>query len=213
MTEALNAALRRAPTWPVYALGLVPAAWAWYLGFTGGLGPEPISTLEQILGKYGLQFLIASLLVTPARRFLGLNLLRFRRALGLVAFAYIVQHLLVWLILDLGNLRLIGADIVKRPYVTVGMLGFLAMLPLALTSTDRAVRLLGALNWRRLHRLAYVSAAAGVAHYLMLTKGWQLEPLLYAGAVGAILALRLVPRNRQGGAPGGVGRPAARGGR
>jgi sulfoxide reductase heme-binding subunit YedZ len=197
LVKTVDSALRGVPIWAVYLLGFVPALWLWYLGLTGGLGPEPIRALERELGKEGLQILLVTLAVSPIRRFLGLNLIRFRRALGLLSFFYILQHLGVWLVLDVGDPALIWADIVKRPYITVGMLGFAAMLPLALTSNDRAVRRLGPQRWRKLQRLSYVVVFAGVAHYILLVKGWPPEPLIYAVVAMALLALRLVPRRRR----------------
>jgi sulfoxide reductase heme-binding subunit YedZ len=196
MVQAVNSALRSLPVWPLYPLGLGPAAWLWYLGFTGGLGAEPINALERELGMIGLQLVIASLAVTPLRQLTGLNLLRFRRALGLLSFFYIMQHLLVWLVLDLGELSLIASDLAKRPYVIVGMLGFAAMVPLAVTSTDRAVRRLGAMRWRRLHRLAYIVPVLGVLHFAILVKGFPLEPLAYGLALAVILGLRALPGRR-----------------
>lgn len=208
LRERVNGALRRVPTAPVYALGLVPAVWLWWLGFTGGLGPEPIRALERELGLIGFQFLLASLCVTPLRRHCGLNLLRFRRALGLLAFAYVAQHLGVWLVLDLGDPARIVAEIAKRPWVSVGMLGFAAMLPLALTSTDRAIRRLGAARWRALHRLAYAAAGAGAVHYLMVVKSWPLEPVLWALGAAGLLAVRLIPVRSARPAPSGSRHPA-----
>jgi sulfoxide reductase heme-binding subunit YedZ len=196
MVQAVNSALRSLPVWPLYPLGLGPAAWLWYLGFTGGLGAEPINALERELGMIGLQLVIASLAVTPLRQLTGLNLLRFRRALGLLSFFYIMQHLLVWLVLDLGELSLIASDLAKRPYVIVGMLGFAAMVPLAVTSTDRAIRRLGAMRWRRLHRLAYIVPVLGVLHFAILVKGFPLEPLAYGLALAVILGLRALPGRR-----------------
>lgn len=186
-----NRALRHIPVWPVYVLGLAPAVWFVWLGVTGGLGVEPISELERRLGLTGLQALIAGLAITPLRRLTGVNLLRFRRALGLVAFGYIVLHLSVWLALDVQSWRLIAADIVKRPYITVGMAAFVLLVPLALTSTDRARRRLGPVRWRRLHRLVYLAVPLGAIHFVMLVKGWQVEPLLYLAAILALLALRI----------------------
>jgi sulfoxide reductase heme-binding subunit YedZ len=218
LRERVNALVRRVPTAPLYVLGLVPAAWLWWLGLTGELGPEPIRALERELGLIGLQFLLASLCVTPLRRFLGVNLMRFRRAFGLLAFAYVAQHLGVWLLLDVGDPERILAEIVKRPWVSLGMLGFAALLPLALTSTDRAIRAMGAARWRALHRLAYFSAAAGAVHYLLVVKSWPLEPVLWALATAALLALRLIPappaaRPRPAGRSGGPGaREAGRSG-
>lgn len=190
------AVLRRVPVWPLYGFGLVPMAWVWALALTGNLGPEPINALTRELGIWGLWFLIASLAVTPLRRFAGVNLIRFRRSLGLLAFFYVAVHLGVWAVLDLRDIGKVAAEIVKRPYVTVGMVGFVALLPLALTSTDRAIRKMGPVAWRRLHRLAYVAGVAGVAHYMWLVKGWPVEPFAYATLVSGLLAVRLLPRRQ-----------------
>jgi sulfoxide reductase heme-binding subunit YedZ len=143
------------------------------------------------LGEIGLQALIAALAVTPLRRFTGVSLLRFRRVIGLVAFYYVACHLLVWLVLDIRDLGRIWEDIVKRPYITIGMLGFLLLVPLALTSNDAAVRRLGATAWKRVHWLAYPATILGAVHFVMLVKGWQIEPLLYLGAILLLLAARI----------------------
>jgi methionine sulfoxide reductase heme-binding subunit len=187
-------AAARAP-WAVYLLGLVPLALLVMQAMTGGLGVDPVKELEHQLGMLGLQLLIAGLLVTPLRRLAGLNLLRFRRAIGLLAFFYICLHLLTWVFLDL-QLRWseIGADLVKRPHIIAGMLGFVALVPLALTSNDRALRRLGAAAWQRLHLLTYVAVLLGAVHYLMLVKTWTAEPVLYALAAAGLVALRLLWR-------------------
>lgn len=193
MIDAVNTTLRRVPTWPLYLIGLCPMVWLFWLGLSGGLGVDPVKALEHRYGLIGLQFLLAGLSVTPLRRFAGVNLIRFRRGLGLLAFGYICAHLLVWLVLDIQFLSLIWKDILKRPYITIGMAGFLCLVPLAATSSNWAIRRLGP-NWRRLHRLTYLAVLLGGVHFVMLVKGWQPEPLLYlAGAVG-LLGLRLVPR-------------------
>jgi sulfoxide reductase heme-binding subunit YedZ len=197
LADRINVALRPLPAWTLYPLGLIPAAWLWWQGATGGLGPEPIRALEHELGRVGLQFLIAALAVTPLRRFAGIGLLRFRRALGMLAFWYVLQHLGVWLVIDVRDPALIWADIVKRPYITVGMVAFAALLPLALTSTDRAVRRLGARRWRRLHLLVYPAALLAALHFVLLVKGWPAEPLVYAAILAALLALRLLPAPRR----------------
>ncbi len=191
MRDRVNGALRRWPVWPVYVLGLAPIPWLFWLGATGGLGPEPIKALEHRYGLIGLQVLLAGLCVTPLRRFAGINAIRYRRALGLVAFAFIAAHLAVWAVLDVQTLARVWADIVKRPYITVGMAGFACLVPLALTSSDRAVRWLGGLQWRRLHRLTYVAVGLGAVHFVMQAKGWQVEPLVYLAATGMLLALRV----------------------
>lgn len=188
----INDVLRRVPPWAVYLALSLPLASVIGQAASGGLGPDPVRTLERSLGETGLQLLVAGLLVTPVRRLLGVNLIRHRRAIGVMAFVYIGLHLTVWVSLDLAfRWAEIGADLVKRPYIIAGMIGFLAMVPLAVTSNNAAVRWLGASRWTRLHRLTYVAAVAGAVHYLMLVKAWPWEPILYAAAVAALLALRL----------------------
>ncbi len=199
MVQTINSTLRRMPTWPVYLIGMLVPVWFLYLGLTGGLGVEPIKELEHRLGELGLQMLIATLAVTPLRRFSGITLLKFRRALGLLTFYYIALHLLVWLVLDVQIVAQIWADIVKRPYITIGMAGFLLMVPLAFTSNNWSVRRLGAARWRRLHQLSYVAAILGAVHFVMLVKGWQIEPLLYLATVLLVLGLRI--RLRRGAVP------------
>lgn len=191
--DRLNTALRRLPNAAVYVLGTLPAVWFLYLGLTGGLGAEPIKALEHELGEFALKLLIAGLCITPLRKHLGVNALKLRRPIGVLAFVYVALHLLVWLVLDVQILSQIWADILKRPYITVGMAGFALMVPLALTSNNLSVRKLGP-NWRKLHRLTYAVAILGGLHFVMLSKGLQLEPLLYLAAILALLALRLPKR-------------------
>lgn len=189
--DRLNTLARRLPTGVVWAAAFLPFVWLVWAAATNQLGADPVKAIELQLGLWGLQFLIASLCITPLRK-AGLNLLRFRRALGVMAFFYIAMHFLAWVVLDMG-LRWdeILRDLYKRPYIILGMVGLLAMIPLAVTSTNAAIRRLGAVRWRRLHRLAYVAAAAGALHFVILVKGWPTEPLLYAAAVAAVLLLRL----------------------
>jgi sulfoxide reductase heme-binding subunit YedZ len=177
----------------IYVAGTVPAAWTFYLGLTDQLGADPQNTLERTLGLWALRFLVAALAITPLRRLGGPSLVRYRRAIGLLAFYYACLHLGVYLVLDKGlDPATIWADIVKRPYITVGMLAFAILVPLAVTSNGAMIRRLGARAWQRLHRLVYVAAAAGAIHFLMLVKVWAApEPLLYAGLIAALLLLRL----------------------
>jgi len=191
MIDALNRTLRKLPSWVVYVLGALPPLWFLYLGLTGGLGPEPIRELEHRLGESALQMLIAVLCITPLRNRLGLNLIRFRRAVGLVAFSYVALHLAVWLFLDVGIWSQIWADILKRPYITIGMVAFVLMLPLAITSNNASLRKLGAAAWRKLHRLTYPVVLLGALHFVMVVKGWQVEPFVYLGIVVVLLLLRV----------------------
>lgn len=190
MIDAINTALRRIPTWVLYLLGSLYPVWLLYLGMTGGLGADPVKALEHELGERALQLLILGLAVTPLRRFVGVNLIRFRRALGLLTFTYVALHLLVWLLLDVQIVSQILADIAKRPYITIGMAGFVLMVPLALTSNDASVKRLGR-KWKRLHLLTYPAAFLGGLHYVMLAKGFQIEPLIYLTLIVVLLALRL----------------------
>lgn len=195
LAARVNAGLRPVPPWVLYVLGAVPAVWLVWQAATGGLGVDPVKTLEREVGLIGLQLIVAGLAVTPLRRFTGVNLIRFRRALGVLAFAYVALHLAIWVTLDLQfRWAEIGADIVKRPYILVGMAGFVLLLPLGLTSNDWSVRRLGALRWRRLHWLVYPAAVAGAVHFLWLVKAWPVEPMLYLGAIVLLLALRMVPK-------------------
>nr|WP_309502583.1 protein-methionine-sulfoxide reductase heme-binding subunit MsrQ [uncultured Roseovarius sp.] len=193
--DRINGFARRVPARVVYILGLMPVPWFLYLAQSGGLGREPIKGLEHELGELALQLLIAVLCITPLRRHVGINLIRFRRAIGVLAYIYVSLHLMVWLVLDIGILSQIWADIVKRPYITIGMAGFVVLTPLALTSNNRSVRKLGS-RWRKLHKLTYLAAFLGGLHYVMLVKGFQLEPLLYMGAILALLAIRVNPGAR-----------------
>lgn len=189
--------MRRVPTWVVYLLGLAYVVWLFWLGATGGLGVEPINALERELGQTGLKLLVIGLAITPLRRFTGINLIRFRRAVGVTTFAYIVVHLSVWLVLDLQSFARIWSDILKRPYITIGMVAFTLMIPLAVTSNNLSVRKLG-MAWRKLHKLIYIIVVLGGIHFVMVRKGIQLEPLFYLGAILVLLAMRIKWRKPQG---------------
>ncbi|MEZ5713901.1 MAG: ferric reductase-like transmembrane domain-containing protein [Paracoccaceae bacterium] len=143
MTQGINAAARRVPPWLIYAAGAAHIVWLIWLGQSGGLGPEPINALERALGETGMKLLVLGLAITPLMRGARVNLVRFRRAIGLTAFAYVFMHLAVWVFLDVYILADIWAEIVKRPYITVGMAGFVALVPLALTSNDWSLRRMG----------------------------------------------------------------------
>jgi sulfoxide reductase heme-binding subunit YedZ len=182
----------RAPRILIYLLGFIPAVWWFELGLTDRLGADPMKALEHALGLWALRFLIASLAITPLRQLAGLNLFRYRRALGLLAFYYAVLHLSTYLVLDQGlDLSAIVADILKRLYITIGMAGFVILVPLAITSNNLAVRRLGAQAWNRLHRWVYLVAILAVLHFLLSVKSWPIEPLAYAALVAALLSYRL----------------------
>jgi sulfoxide reductase heme-binding subunit YedZ len=180
----------------VFVAGLAPLAWmicgALQL-FGASLGADPVKKLEHECGKTALNFLLLTLSVTPVRNLTGLpQLLRLRRMLGLFVFFYAVVHFTVYLVLDLElNLALVGADIVKRPYITIGFSALLLLVPLALTSTNGMMRRLGR-RWQSLHRLIYVIAILAVWHFYWQVKRDVREPLLYMGMLALLFAYRLV---------------------
>lgn len=186
-------ALPQVPKILVYIVGFVPAVWLFYRGITDQLGADPMRYLEQALGLWALRFLIATLAITPLRQLFSINLLRYRRALGLLAFYYALLHLVTYLVLDQGlDLAAIGADIVKRPYITIGMATFVVLVPLALTSTNAAIRRMGGQAWARLHRLVYIAAIGAALHFILVVKSWPMEPLVYAAIVAGLLGYRFV---------------------
>ena len=179
----------------IYLIGSVPAVWTFYLGFADQLGADPLRVLERSLGLWALRFLVIGLAITPLRRMGGPNLVVYRRAIGLLAFFYAVLHLTVYMWLDQGlDFVAIFRDIVKRPYITVGMLAFTILVPLAATSNNAMLRRIGGKAWQKLHRWVYLAAAAAALHFVMLVKTWSPEPLIYAGLVAALLLWRVWDR-------------------
>ena len=189
IADQINSRVRRIPAWPIYVASLAYAVWLLWLGMTGGLGAEPIKALEHELGEIALYLLVVGLAISPLRRLAGVNLLKFRRAVALACFFFVCLHLLTWLVLDVQALDRIWADIVKRPYVTVGMAAFVLMIPLAATSNNWSVRRLGP-KWQQLHKLNYIIAVLAALHYVMLVKGLQLRPLFFLALILLLLALR-----------------------
>ena len=156
------------------------------------LGANPIEELLHELGRWGLKFLLLTLAVTPLRRWTGWNwLIGFRRMLGLFAFLYIVLHFTVYAVLDQGlDMAAIIEDVLKRPYITLGMAGLLMLVPLAVTSTKGMMRRLGK-RWQKLHRLVYVIAIVGVWHFYWQVKLDTLDPVVYASILAGLLGVRV----------------------
>ena len=173
---------------------LIPAllvAWDWK---RGQLGANPVEFVTRMTGVMALLFLVITLLVTPLRKLCGWNwLLKLRRNLGLYAFYYGICHLATYLIFD-RNLKLLAvpADVWKRPFIAVGMIAFLLMIPLAVTSTNAMIKRLGGKNWQQLHRFVYVIAIGGVVHYWWLVKKDVTQPQIYAAVLALLLGIRLV---------------------
>lgn len=193
LSSAVNGALRRIPAWPAYVIGAAYMVWHFWMALNGqgAYAVEPINVLERKYGEVALILLVAGLVVTPLRTWTGISLIKYRRAIGLITFAFVLAHFLVFAILDVQTLGRVVTEVIKRPYVTVGFIAFVGLIPLALTSNNWSIRRMGPVAWRRLHKLVYPVALLGALHYIWLVKGWPLEPFLYMGAIIALLALRV----------------------
>ncbi len=195
MIRGINNALRRIPVWAVWLAGAVPFAVLMWDILTGGLGVDPVQEVEHRLGRTALYFLVGGLAVTPLLRLTGVSLMRFRRAIGVICFAYALPHVLAWVVLDMGLLwGQMGRDILKRPYLLFGMGAFLILLALAVTSNNLALRRMGGQAWRRLHMLVYGGAILAAMHWLWAIKVNEVAPILWAAIIGVLLASRLVIR-------------------
>ena len=195
--DSINAGARKFPKWAGYLIGLLPFAMLVYAAVTNNLGVDPVKELEHELGEIGLQLLILGLAITPLLQIARINLIKFRRVIGVLAFFYVSMHFLTWMVLDMSLLwSEIAKDLVKRWYIIIGLSGFVLMIPLALTSNDWAVRKLGGATWRKIHKATYAVALLGGLHFVMLVKGFQIEPLVYLGITAVLLALRLPAAKR-----------------
>lgn len=173
---------------------LVPLALLGWDAYHNQLGANPLAFVTSATGKLTLVFLLISLAVTPLRRLTGWNqLIKYRRMLGLYAFFYAGLHLLTYVWFDnFFDLKAIVEDTTKRPFIFAGMLSFLLMVPLAVTSTAGMIKRLGGRRWSRLHRSVYVVAILGVVHYWLLVKADISEPLLFAVILALLLGYRIV---------------------
>ena len=211
MASAAKARPRNAPPrWLKPAVHLVVAMPLFWLAFgwaellwvnpaSLGLSAEPVAYTHNGLGLMALRTLLACLAVTPVFKLSGwLPIMSLRRMLGLWAFFYATLHLAFYLLMELDfSLALLWDEAMKRNFILFGLLAFLALLPLALTSTRAAIRKLGGRNWQRLHRLAYLAGIAAVVHFVLRVKGFQLEPWIYLGILIILFALRFVPNRKR----------------
>ncbi len=190
---------RRLGPFLVVGFGLAPATWLTIRALNGDLGVDPVETLSQVSGDWTLRFLLVTLAITPASRFLGLNqLVRYRRTIGLTTFGYAVFHFSCFVWLDQWFVWAdIVAEIADRLWITIGFATLLLLIPLAVTSTNGMVRRLGARRWRRLHRLVYLAGVGGVMHYWWAVKADTRVPLVYGSILAVLLVMRLVPRRRR----------------
>jgi methionine sulfoxide reductase heme-binding subunit len=192
----------------IFLAALSPALWLGYRAYSGRLSVNPIEDITLTTGIWALRLLLISLAITPIRRVTGWQrIIQYRRMLGLFAFFYATVHLLTYVVLDQGlAFEYILPDIVKRPYITMGMIAFTLMVPLALTSTRGWIRRLGR-KWQLLHRLVYLSAMAACVHFLWKVKIAIGEPVYYALILAVLLLFRVLWRFRSN---AGTSRQAAR---
>ena len=195
MARALDRAARPA----AWLLGLTPLV----ILATGGIGVDPIETVTNLTGFWALTLLMSSLAITPLRRMTRWNgIIGARKVLGNFAFFYAVLHFVTYLVDQSFSMGFIVADVVKHWWVTVGFAALLLLVPLALTSSQRAIRRLGK-RWQKLHRLVYVAAGLGVLHFFLLVKKDVVPPLIFAGVFAGLMAFRyeLVTGKPKRGAP------------
>lgn len=178
---------------PIFSLCLVPVGRLSWLALRGALGANPIEYVTHDTGDWTLIFIILTLSITPARKLLAQpQLIRFRRMLGLFAFFYGCMHFSTYLVLDkFFDLPEIFQDVGRRRFITIGFMGFVLMIPLALTSTAGWIRRLGGKRWQTLHRLVYATAICGVVHYYWLVKSDVRKPVSYGIVVLLLLGYRL----------------------
>ena len=188
----------RTAWWALLALGVLPLAWLLWGAASDGLGANPAEALIRATGDWTLRGLCLTLAITPLRVRLGWpELLRFRRLLGLLTFAYALLHLLAYAWLDMGlELQDIVRDLPKRPFVLVGSLAFVLLTPMAATSWNGAIRRLGARRWQALHRSIYAVAALAVLHFWWMRAGKNnfSDVWVYGLVLAALLAWRWLRR-------------------
>lgn len=186
-----------------WGVGLLPLAWLILAWVSGGLGANPIEAFTRSLGDWALRFLLLTLAITPVRMLTNWGWVAgLRRTFGLIAFTYASLHLLSYVALDqFFDWATLYKDVLKRRYITIGLIAYLLLLPLAVTSDSRLIRRLGAMRWRALHRLIYLIAPLVVLHFWMMIRADYDRPMLYGLAAGSLLAMRLVRISMREAAP------------
>jgi methionine sulfoxide reductase heme-binding subunit len=189
--DRVNKFLKRVPPWTIYLLGTLPFAWLVWQVLNGTIGADPVRGIEWGLGLWALRLLLLTLAVSPLR-WLGLNLVKFRRQIGLVAFAYVILHFTSWITIDMGlRWSQIVGDLYKRWYILIGLSALLLLIPLAVTSNGASIRRLGGKGWNQLHKLAYPATILAVVHYLMVGKITTREQIIYAAILVVLMGWRL----------------------
>lgn len=185
----MRRALKHIPAFPIYICVLGWAAWYFYTGATGGLGPDPAKVIEHQYGRVALYLLLGALAITPMRRYIGINLFKYRRAMGVSAGLLTLFHVAVWLVLDMQDIGKAIEEALKRRHLIFGLVAALLMMPLLLTSNHMSVRRLGRI-WNHLHKLAYAILPLAAIHYLLANKTIETEAALLLGIAILWLVLR-----------------------
>ena len=188
----LNTLFRSVPVSLVYFILLIPIPLYFILGIINKLGPDPLRFLEHKYGELGLIFLLITLSISPLLRYGKINLMKFRRCVGLVAFYYIVSHISVYFFLDIGlSLDILISDLKKRYYIIAGFFAFITLIPLALTSNNIAVRKLNIRTWRKIHSFVYIAIILSIFHFILISKTWTTELYFYTAITSIILFLKI----------------------
>ena len=188
----LNILFRSLPVPLVYLILLIPIPLYFCLGIINELGPDPLRYLEHKYGELGLIFLLITLSISPLLKYMNINLMKFRRCIGLVAFYYIVSHICVYFFLDIGlSLEILISDLKKRYYIIAGFFGFITLIPMAATSNNIAVRKLKIRTWKKIHNFIYLAIILSIFHFILMSKTWTTELYFYTAITLIILFLKI----------------------
>ena len=187
-----KAIFRHLPVSLLYFILLTPIPLYFYWGVVNQLGPDPLRFIEHKYGELGLVFLLITLSISPLLRYAKINLVKFRRCFGLVAFYYIVSHILVYFFLDIGlSMDLLLSDLQKRYYIIAGFFALITLIPMALTSNNFAVRKLNIRTWNKIHSFVYIAIILSIFHFILMSKTWTEELFFYTLVTVIIIALKL----------------------
>jgi sulfoxide reductase heme-binding subunit YedZ len=187
-----NTLFRSIPISLLYCILLLPVPLYFYWGVINRLGPDPLRYLEHKYGELGLIFLLVTLSISPLLRYTKINLVKFRRCLGLVTFYYIFSHICVYIFLDIGlSMDILISDLKKRYYIIAGVLAFITLIPLALTSNNFAIRKLNIRTWRKIHNFVYIALILSIFHFVLMSKTWTGELYFYTAVTLILLILKI----------------------
>ena len=192
----LDTLFRSLPVPLVYFLLLVPIPLYFFLGVANWLGPDPLRYLEHKYGELGLIFLLATLSISLILRYSKINLVKFRRCIGLVSFYYAVSHICIYVFLDIGlSLEILVSDLKKRYYIIAGFFAFITLIPLAVTSNNYTVRKLKMRTWKKIHNFIYLAIILSIFHFILMSKTWTGELYFYTAVTIIILILKIKETN------------------